>query len=254
VRQVRAIAVNTFKETIRDRILAVIVVFALLMIAAGLWLGSISLGEQGRMMKDFGLVAVTAFGLIVAVFVAAGLVHKEVEKRTVYVLFSKPVSRVAFISGKFVGLCATMAVVLAGMGLFLFALVWMVDGRPSGMVLLAVLMVYVQLLAIMAVTIFFSTLGSAILASVLGICVFVAGQLSHNVLALTRLGKNPLTEALSWVIYVIIPNLSAVDVKAGVVGEQTLAWGQIGLWTAYLLAYVVVVLALAALVFRRKEF
>ena len=254
MRQVRAIAVNTFKETIRDRVLAVIVVFALLMIAAGLWLGSISLGEQGRMMKDFGLVTVTAFGLIVAVFVAAGLVHKEVEKRTVYVLFSKPVSRVAFISGKFVGLCATMAVVLAGMGLFLFALVWMVDGRPSGMVLLAVLMVYVQLLAIIAVTIFFSTLGSAILASVLGICVFVAGQLSQNVLSLTRLGKNPLTEALSWVIYVIIPNLSAVDVKAGVVGEQTLAWGQIGLWTAYLLAYVVVVLALAALVFRRKEF
>jgi len=254
VRQVRAIAVNTFKETIRDRVLAVIVVFALLMIAAGLWLGSISLGEQGRMMKDFGLAAVSAFGLIVAVFVAAGLVHREVEQRTVYVLFSKPVSRVAFISGKFVGLCATMAVVLAGMGLFLFALVWIVDGRPSGMVLLAVLMVYVQLLAIIAVTIFFSTLGSAILASVLGICVFVAGQLSQNVLSLTRLGKNPLTEALSWVIYVIIPNFSAVDVKAGVVGEQTLAWGQIGVWTAYLLAYVVVVLALAALVFRRKEF
>jgi hypothetical protein len=147
-----------------------------------------------------------------------------------------------------------MAVVLAGMGLFLFALVGILDGRVSGMVLLAVLMVYVQLLAIMAVTIFFSTLGSAILASVLGICVFIAGQLSQNVLSLTRLGKNPLTEALSWVIYVIVPNLSAVDVKAGVVGEQTVAWGQIGLWTAYLLAYVVVVLGLAALVFRRKEF
>ena len=142
------------------------------------------------MMKDFGLVAVTGFGLIVAVFVAAGLVHKEVEKRTVFVLFSKPVSRAAFIAGKFVGLCGTMAVVLAGMGLFLFVLVWLVDGDPVGMVLVAVVMIYVQLLAVMAVTIFFSTLGSAILASVLGICVFVAGQLSHNVLALTRLGKN----------------------------------------------------------------
>ncbi len=100
---------NTFKETIRDRVLAVIVVFALVMIVGGLWLGSISLGEQGRMMKDFGLVAVTFFGLIVAVFVAAGLVHKEVEKRTVFVLFSKPVSRAAFIGGKFFGLCGTMA-------------------------------------------------------------------------------------------------------------------------------------------------
>ena len=95
VNQVLAIAVNTFRETIRDRVLAVIVVFALVMIAGGLWLGSISLGEQGRMMKDFGLVAVTFFGLIVAVFIAASLVHKEVEKRTVFVLFSKPVSRAA---------------------------------------------------------------------------------------------------------------------------------------------------------------
>ena len=252
--QVVAIAVNTFRETIRDRILAVIVVFALLMIVGGLWLGSISLGEQGRMMIDFGLVAVTFFGLIVAVFVAAGLVHKEVEKRTVFVLFSKPVSRSAFIGGKFIGLCGTMAVVLSGMGLFLFALVWIIDRQQPWMVLAAVVMIYMQLLAIMAVTILFSTLGSAILASVLGICVFVAGQLSQNVLSLTRLGKNPLTQLFSWVVYVIVPNLSAVDVKAGVVGEQTLAWGQIGFWTAYLLAYVVVVLALAALVFRRKEF
>jgi len=247
VKQIVAITLNTFKETIRDRVLAVIVVFALLMIAGGLWLGSISLGEQGRMIKDFGLVAVTFFGLIVAVFVAAGLVHKEVEKRTVYVLFSKPVSRGAFITGKFIGLCGTMALVLAGMGLFLFGLVWAVAGEASGMVLLAVLMIYVQLLVIVAVTIFFSTMGSAILAAVLGICVYAAGQLSHNVLALTRLGKNPVTEALSWVVYVIIPNFSAVDVKAGAVGEQALAWGQIGLWTAYLLAYVVVVLALAGL-------
>ena len=254
MKQIVAITLNTFKETIRDRVLAVIVVFALLMIAGGLWLGSISLGEQGRMIKDFGLVAVTFFGLIVAVFVAAGLVHKEVEKRTVYVLFSKPVSRGAFITGKFIGLCGTMALVLAGMGLFLFGLVWAVAGEASGMVLLAVLMIYVQLLVIVAVTIFFSTMGSAILAAVLGICVYAAGQLSHNVLALTRLGKNPVTEALSWVVYVIIPNFSAVDVKAGAVGEQALAWGQIGLWTAYLLAYVVVVLALAGLVFRRKEF
>jgi len=254
VNQLLAIATNTFKETIRDRVLAVIVVFALVMIAGGLWLGSISLGEQGRMMKDFGLTAVTFFGLIVAVFVAASLVHKEVEKRTVFVLFSKPVSRASFIAGKFLGLCGTMAIVLAGMGLFLFVIVLVVDRSPSGMVLVAVLMIYVQLLAVMAVTIFFSTLSSAILASVLGICVFVAGQLSQNVLALTRLGKNPVTEVLSWVVYVVIPNLSAVDVKAGVVGEQTLSWEQTGLWTAYLLAYVVVVLALGVLVFRRKEF
>ena len=252
--QLAAIAVNTFKETIRDRILGVIVVFALIMIAGGLWLGSISLGQQGRMMKDFGLAAVTLFGLIVAVFVAASLVHKEVEKRTVFVLFSKPVSRGAFIAGKFLGLCGTMAIVVAGMGAFLFVIVLIIDRSPSWMVLVAVLMIFVQLLVAMAVTIFFSTVTSAILASVLGICVFVAGQLSQNVLSLTRLGKNGVTQALSWVVYVVIPNLSAVDVKAGVVGERTVPWGEVALWTGYLLAYVVVVLALGVLIFRRKEF
>jgi len=254
VNQVVAIAVNTFKETIRDRVLAVIVVFALVMMAGALWLGSISLGEQARMMKDFGLVAVTLFGLIVAVFVAAGLVHKEVEKRTVFVLFSKPVSRSAFVAGKFLGVCSTMAVVLAGMGVFLFLLVWIVAGDRDAAVLVAIAMIYVQLLSVVAVTIFFSTLGSAILASVLGICVFIAGQLSHNVLALTRLGHNALTEALSWVVYVLVPNLSAIDVKSGVVGEATSTWGQIALWVSYLIAYVIVVLVLATLVFRRKEF
>jgi ABC-type transport system involved in multi-copper enzyme maturation permease subunit len=252
--QAFAIAVNTFKETIRDRVLGIIVVFALIMIAGSLWLGSISLGEEGRMMKDFGLVAVTLFGLIVAVFVAAGLVHKEIEKRTVFVLFSKPVSRTSFICGKFLGLCVTMAIVLAGMGAFLFALVWLVDGEPSGMLLLAVVMIYVQLLAVVAITILFSTLGSAILASVLGICVFVAGQLSENVLDLTRLSQNAVAEALSWVVFVVIPNFAAIDAKAGVVGEETLAWGQIGLWTLYIVAYVIVALGLATLIFRRKEF
>jgi len=122
------------------------------------------------------------------------------------------------------------------------------------MVLLAVLMVYVQLVTVIAVTIFFSTMGSAILAAVLGICVFVAGQLSHNVLQLTRLGRNAVTETLSWVVYVLIPNFSAVDVKAGVVGESTLAWGEIALWTLYLIAYILLILSAAAVVFRRKEF
>jgi ABC-type transport system involved in multi-copper enzyme maturation permease subunit len=254
VRQTAAIALNTFKETIRDRVLGIILLFALLMIVGSLWLGSISLGEEARVMMDFGLVAVTFFGLVVAAFIAAGLIHREVEKRTVFVLFSKPVSRAAFIAGKFCGLALTLAAVVAGMGLFLFVVVWIIDGSPTWMVLAAAAFIYVQLLVIVAVTIFFSTLGSAILASVLGICVFVAGQLSTNVLSLTRLGENAVTEALSWVVFLLIPNFTAVDVKPAVVGEQTAEWGSIGLWCAYLAAYVVAALLLATAVFRRREF
>jgi Cu-processing system permease protein len=252
--QVWAIAVNTFKETIRDRVLAVIVVFALIMILGGLWLGSISLGEQGRMMKDFGLLAISAFGLIVAVFVAASLVHKEVDKRTVFVLFSKPVGRIEFIWGKFLGLCATMSAVLAGMGLFLFLLAWWVAGSPSGSLLTATSLIYFQLVVVMAVTILFSTVASPILASVLGVCVFFAGQLSHNVLSLTRLGHDASFKVVSRIVFFVIPNLNAVDIKGAVVGEGTAQWTTIAFWTAYLAGYTVLILLLASWIFRRKEF
>ena len=254
MRRVYAIAVNTFRETIRDRVLGVIVLFALGMIIASLWLASISLNQQARMMKDFGLVAVTFFGLVVAVFVAASLVHKEVEKRTVFVLFSKPVGRTEFIWGKFLGLAATMLVVLAGMGLFLFLLTLVVAKQASGWLLVATALIYLQLLVVIAVTVFFSTVSSAILASVLGISVFVAGQLSHNVLSLSRLGNGVVIKSASWIVYVLIPNLSAVDIKPTVVGEASASWASIAAWGGYLVAYIVVVVLAAAWVFRRKEF
>lgn len=252
--QALAIALNTFRETIRDRVLTVIVLFALVMIAAGLWLGSISLEQQDRMMKDFGLVAVTAFGVIIAAFIAATLVRKEIEKRTVFVLFSKPVGRGAFIAGKFLGLAATLAVVMGGMGLFLFALTAVVGDGMSGMVLVATALIYLQALTVVAVVIFFSTVTSAILSSMLGLGVFVAGQLSHNVLSLSQLGAGTLTEAVSWVVFIVIPNFTAVDVKSAVVGEMTVDWGDVALWGLYLIAYIVVALGAASFVMRRKEF
>ena len=252
--RVAAVAVNTFRETIRDRILGVIILFALAMIVASLWLASISLGQEDRMMKDFGLVAISLFGLIVAAFVAASLVRKEVEKRTVFIIFSKPVSRSEFIWGKFLGLAATMFAVLAGMTVFLFVLAWFVAKSPSGSLLLAGLLIYLQLLVVMAVTMLFSTMTSAILASVWGICVYAAGQLSHNVLSLSRLGHSGITHAASGLVFYLVPNLSAVDIRAPVVGEGAVVWTSLVAWCAYLLAYLVIALFVASWIFRRKEF
>jgi ABC-type transport system involved in multi-copper enzyme maturation permease subunit len=252
--RVAAVAVNTFRETIRDRILGVIILFALAMIVASLWLASISLGQEDRMIKDFGLVAISLFGLIVAAFVAASLVRKEVEKRTVFIIFSKPVSRSEFIWGKFLGLAATMFTVLAGMTVFLFVLAWIVARSPSGSLLLAGLLIYLQLLVVMAVTILFSTMTSAILASVWGICVYAAGQLSHNVLSLSRLGHSGITHAASVLVFYLVPNLSAIDIRAAVVGEGAVGGTSLAAWCGYLLAYLVIALFVATWIFRRKEF
>jgi Cu-processing system permease protein len=254
VKRVAAVAVNTFRETIRDRILGVIILFALAMIVAGLWLASISLGQEDRMIKDFGLVAISLFGLIVAAFVAASLVRKEVEKRTVFIIFSKPVSRSEFIWGKFLGLASTMFTVLAGMTVFLFCLAWFVAKSPSGSLLLAGLLIFLQLLVVMAMTMLFSTMTSAILASVWGICVYAAGQLSHNVLSLSRTGHTAVGHALSTVVFYLVPNLSAVDLRAAVAGEGSASWPRLAAWCVYLIAYLVIALMAATWVFRRKEF
>jgi Cu-processing system permease protein len=251
--RVAAVALNTFRETIRDRILGVIILFALAMIVASLWLASISLGQEDRMIKDFGLVAISVFGLIVAAFVAASLVRKEVEKRTVFIIFSKPVSRSEFIWGKFLGLAATMFTVLTGMTVFLFALAWIVARSPSVSLLLAGLLVFLQLLVVMAMTMLFSTMTSAILASVWGICVYAAGQLSHNVLSLSRLGHSGVAHVLSTVVFFVVPNLSAVDLRAAVVGEGGHGAALLA-WCAYLVAYLVIALVAATWIFARKEF
>jgi len=252
--RVVAVAVNTFRETIRDRILGVILLFALAMIVASLWLASISLGQEDRMIKDFGLLAISVFGLIVAAFVAANLVRKEVEKRTVFIIFSKPVSRSEFIWGKFLGLAATMLAVLAGMTVFLFALAWFVDKSPSGSLLVAGLLIYLQLLVVMAVTMLFATMTSAILASVWGICVYVAGQLSHNVLSMAHAGHAGSAHVMSALVFYVVPNLSAVDIRAAVVGEGAVARSSLLGWGVYLIAYLVVALLIATAIFRRKEF
>ena len=254
MKRVVAVAVNTFRETIRDRILGVIILFALALIVASLWLASISLGQGDRMIKDFGLVAVSFFGLIVAAFVAASLVRKEVEKRTVFIIFSKPVSRSEFIWGKFLGLAATMFTVLAGMTVFLFLLAWVVAKSPSGSLLLAGLLIYLQLLVVMALTILFSTMTSAVLASVWGICLYAAGELSHNVLSLSQAGHSGVTHVASAFVFFLVPNLSAVDIRAPIVGEGSVALGSLAAWSGYLLAYLVVVLFLTTWIFRRKEF
>ena len=254
MRRVAAVALNTFRETIRDRILGVIILFALAMIVASLWLASISLGQEDRMIKDFGLVAISVFGLIVAAFVAASLVRKEVEKRTVFIIFSKPVSRSEFIWGKFLGLAATMLTVVSGMTVFLFMLAWIVSGSASGSLLLAGLLVFLQLLVVMAMTMLFSTMTSAILASVWGICVYAAGQLSHNVLSLSRLGHSGVAHVLSTAVFYLVPNLSAVDLRASVLGEGGHGVTGVLAWSAYLLAYLVIALFAATWIFGRKEF
>ena len=150
-----AIAVNTFREAVRDRVLYLIVVFAVVLIAASTLLSLLTVGSEEKIIKDFSLSMITLFGTATALFIGIGLVYKEIEKRTVYTLLSKPIRRGEFILGKYLGLCLTLAVNLAVMAGAFFILLALRGFSADGM-WTALLLIYVELLLVTSIAVFFS--------------------------------------------------------------------------------------------------
>src|SRR5262250_3233226 len=113
---VLAIARNTFREAVRDRVLYNLVLFVMLLTGAAIFIGELSGGQERKIIVDLGLSAMLLFGVFIAIFVGVGLVYKEIERRTIYAIFSKPVGRGEFLVGKYLGLCLTLLINVAVMG------------------------------------------------------------------------------------------------------------------------------------------
>ena len=161
-----AVAANTFRETVRERVLYNLVLFAVLMTLSGLLMKELSIRQDEKIVKDIGLAAMELFGIVIALLMGAGLVSKEVDRRSLYPLLAKPLSRGEFFFGKFAGLAFTILVNLAAMTLGLF-LHCGITGRAFDPELLkAIVPLYVGLLLIVALTLFFSTITSMILTVV----------------------------------------------------------------------------------------
>src|SRR4026209_185099 len=114
--RIGAIARNAFREAVRDRVLYNLVLFVLLLRAAAIFIGELSGRQERKIIVDLGLSAMLLFGVFISIFVGVGLVYKEIERRTLYTIFAKPVGRSEFLLGKYLGLCATLAVHVAGWG------------------------------------------------------------------------------------------------------------------------------------------
>jgi len=248
-----AIALNTFREAIRDRVLYLLLVFALILIGISRLLSMLTVGNEEKIIKDTGLAAISLFGVLTAAFVGVNLVFKEIERRTVYTLLANPVRRWQFLGGKFVGLAAVLAMNVALMSTLLFAvLLW--RGEPPWSLIPAIALIYVELLLITAFALLFSSLTNPILAAVWTFATYVMGHLTWSLKLLRdRMPDGP-GQWLCDVLYWILPNLERLNIKQEVVHGLALPDGFYSLAAAYGLAYTVVVLALACLVFERKDF
>ena len=250
-------ATNVFREVIRDRILYIIGFYALLMVVVMQLLPQIAASTEDKIFLDFGLAAMNVLGLIVAVFVGTGLVSKEIEKRTVLSLIAKPISRAEFIIAKHLGLSSVLALLVAVMTVIYLALLQF-QGITYSLIsiLLAAVFLFLQLSLITAFALALGVFTSSVLATLLTFGVYLMGNFSQDLVNIGRISKNPGFERVTQTLYLILPDLSRLDLKnLAVYGTQLLPSPLTLLANAaYGVVYIVLVLAIAILVFARREF
>ncbi|MGA3166591.1 MAG: ABC transporter permease [Terriglobia bacterium] len=255
--RIAIIALGAFKESVRERVLYNLIVFAFLMIAAAILLGSISVGVERIILVNFGLAAISFFGFLMAIFIGIGLVSKEIERRTIYNILSKPVSRAEFILGKYAGLLLTLlvntAIMTAG---FYLALAFQKGGLTLNdlSLLLAVYFILLQFAIIVGVAIFFSCLSTPILSAVFTLCLLVIGNLSGDMRRFGQESGSPWLEKVTAALYYLLPNFSNFNVITPAAHGVRISGLLIAANTCYAILYIAVLVSGSILIFEEREF
>ena len=253
MRSIVNIGLNTFRETVRDKVLYNLVLFALIMIAGSYILGQISIYQEVKIIKDLGLAAIAIFGTVIAIFIGVGLVSKEIDKRSLYALLPKPITRTQFILGKYTGLCLTLAVNVIIMSAGLYALLYYMTGGFEPALLKAIYLIYLGLALVTAIALLFSTFTSSVLSIVFTGFIYVAGHFSAELKNLQTLVESDWLPRITRVFYYVLPNFRNFDVKARVVAGDPVPATLLGHSTAYAGVYIVLLLIIASVVFGRRN-
>jgi ABC-type transport system involved in multi-copper enzyme maturation permease subunit len=252
--RVYAIAANTFREAIRNKILYSLVFFAVVMILSSAILGQLSLHEEVKLIKDFGLTCLSGFGVLIAIFIGVNLVYKELELRTIFVIMPKPIRRYEFILGKYAGIAGTLLVLVVVMAAFLYLLLSLYDEPFDATLGKAILLIYMEILVMTAVAVFFSSFSTPFLSGFFTLGVFVLGRLAFDLRDLTAKVQNVVLDYLIIAMSRILPNLEDFNIAGRVVHKAYVSWSYVGFAVGYGLAYVAIVLFLATILFNRRDF
>ena len=256
-RRIAAIARNTFREAVRDRVLYNLVLFVLLLSVSAIFLGAASASQDAKIIVDLGLTATLLFGAFIAIFVGVGLVWKEIERRTLYAIFAKPVGRGEFLLGKYLGLCLTLAVNVAVMGAGVtLALLYVVRGTTPLLVALwpAVGLIYLELTILTAVALLFSAFSSPIFSAFGSLAVFLIGHFTADLKGLAALFDVAALRGLLVALYYALPNLSTFTVITPAAHGIAPPPGHLAAALAYAVTWDAALLAAAALLFARRDF
>ena len=239
----------------RDRVLYNLVIFVLLIIASAIVLGDLTDGQEARTIVNIGLNAMLLFGVFIAIFVGVGLVSKEIEKRTVFSIFSKPVRRSEFVIGKYLGLCLTLLLNVAVMGAGVSIALFYVGGNSlAGSIWGSIFLIFLELCIVTAVAIVFSSFSSPALSALLTFLIFIVGHLSASLRDMAAALGSSAASIFFEVIYYLLPNLAHYSFRTeaanGMVPNAPMFVGGV----LYAIVYVVILLTITIMIFNRRNF
>jgi ABC-type transport system involved in multi-copper enzyme maturation permease subunit len=261
------VAGAAFRESVRDRVPYTMVVFAVLMIAASFLISQLTAGQDLKIIKDLGLAAMSIFGLLIAVFIGIGLVSKEVERKSVFGLLTKPVTRTQFILGKYLGLVMTLAVNLSVMTVAYYLVLFYMDqsATPSMRAgwaapaldprqLVAVVLIMGELAMVTAVALLFSTFSGPLLSALLTLGLWVSGHFNADLRQFEQVVDQPAVAWMARGVYYLLPNLAPFNVRAEVVYGMPVTGSHVTLTLLYAAVYISALLLAAVAIFRRRDF
>ena len=266
INRIKVIAYNTFLEAVRDRILYTLLIFAVLMILGSIIISSISAEQYNKITKDLGLTTISIIGILISIFLGMNVVYNEIDKKTVYNLFSKPVRRFEFVLGKYLGISFTLLVITIGMSIILFLLVYYVENRYRGLIefhyggqfysefVSAIYFTYLEFLIIIAISLVFSSFTTPIMTVMFVLLVFTIGRFSSDIKLFSEHLTHPSIGYITEAVYRIVPHLDQFNLR-----NEAVYGGEISLTmflnlTGYAFLYCVSMIILSIAIFEKKEF
>lgn len=253
--KVLAIALNTSREAIRNKVLYTIMLFAALLTGFAAAFGSVSIGDSMKFLKDFSLFALSLFGVVTCVVLGVNLLNNELQKRTIFNLLSKPVARWQFLLGKYLGLLTTLTIMMALMAAALLGLMFGIEGRLDWPLLPVVGAMLLEVALLLAVALFFSSIVvTPALAGMFTVAAFIAGRSTPWLLFFQTDEHPPALRTATSLLYAVLPHLDRFYVADRVIAGEPLALTYYLSLTVYAVAYIGILLLLSAAIFRRREF
>ncbi len=249
-----ALVLNGFRESRRNRVTLVIFLFAFVMIFSATFALELTVATFDRVMTDLGLGVMALITSFLAIFLATGLIPREIERRTIFMVVSKPISRSMFVVGRFLGNMLTLYAVLAMMTVLFFAQLELGHSSVSQPHVTAVIGLAFELLVISAFSFLFASMSSQFVASVISVGLYFLGHLSSDLYQMASRSKSEVMGAVAKAAYYVLPNLDRLDYRPRATYGEVTAWSELGLSAAHAVGYSIVMLVIACLVFERRDF